>query len=80
MKYPKVHSRVKDGDEQKQCDVKDCTNSVKQTASLSLAKETSLSLPKFHKSVTKVHLCREHIRTFKKETKEDRTMDRLSRS
>ena len=65
----------------KVCDVISCTEQSHKTVNTNLALGTSLNLPKMDgKKIKKVHLCKEHSKVYKKETKEEREMDRLSRT
>ncbi|WP_297217215.1 hypothetical protein [Thermoplasma sp.] len=57
---------------EKTCEVKGCTNPSFKTVPAELARKVfSLSVDK-----TKVHLCKEHYKEYKKKTKEDRKIDR----
>jgi len=67
--------------EGKTCDVEGCTEQSHKAVTTSVALGTSLDFPKLDpKKVKRVHLCREHSKVYKKETKEERELDRLSRS
>jgi hypothetical protein len=59
---------------EKECDVKGCENESFQTVSAELASK----LFQFKEKKTKVHLCREHYKEFKKATKKERELDRLA--
>ncbi|HID71671.1 MAG TPA: hypothetical protein EYP29_02875 [Thermoplasmata archaeon] len=75
MIFKRKHS-TKEG---KRCDVKNCKEPSYKTVSASLAKKTSLNLSQIDKKEKRIHLCKQHARIFKKETKKDRELDRLSR-
>lgn len=53
---------------EKKCDVKSCENESYQTVPAELAKKVFT----FEGGMTKVHLCREHYKKYKKETKKER--------
>ncbi|MCL4346246.1 MAG: hypothetical protein M1496_07825 [Candidatus Thermoplasmatota archaeon] len=57
---------------EKICDVKDCKNESYQTVPADLASKVFT----FDSKLTKVHLCREHYKKYKKETKKEREVRR----
>ena len=76
----KIVKRKRSEHEDKVCDVKVCEEPSQKAVSSGLAVGTSLDLPKLNpRKVNRVHLCKAHAKVFKKETKEERDMDRLSR-
>ncbi|MDA8142640.1 MAG: hypothetical protein M0T81_01505 [Thermoplasmatales archaeon] len=57
----------------KTCEVKECNNDSFKTVPAELAKKVfSLDEKK-----TKVHLCKEHYKEYKKETKQERELKRM---
>lgn len=77
----KIVKRRHVSSEGKVCDVISCTEQSHRTVNTKLAQGTSLNLPKIDgKKIKRVHLCKEHSKVYKKETKEEREMDRLSRT
>jgi hypothetical protein len=59
------------------CDVSDCNLESKRAVSMKKVKD-SLPKLKFDKTVKKVHLCKDHYKQFKKATKSDRKLERLT--
>lgn len=59
---------------EEKCDVTGCINPKFKTVSRKEAEK----LFSLGTSKTKVHLCKEHYKKFKKETKEDRKIERLN--
>ncbi len=57
---------------EKKCDVKDCDENSYQTVDAELAKKVFT----LKTDATKVHLCREHYKKYKKETKKEREVRR----
>lgn len=57
-----------------QCEVAGCTNEKFRT----VPRKSAEKLFTFNSSGTKVHLCKEHYKRFKKETKKDREIERLT--
>ncbi|MCL4314699.1 MAG: hypothetical protein M1454_03110 [Candidatus Thermoplasmatota archaeon] len=55
------------------CDVVDCSNESFQTVPMDKASKVF----SFKSEKTKVHLCREHYKEYKKKTKKERDIDRL---
>ncbi|MDR0791168.1 MAG: hypothetical protein LBE47_01350 [Methanomassiliicoccaceae archaeon] len=61
--------------EAKKCDVSGCSKEAERSISLKQVKASSLSIkPECTRSA---HLCKDHYREFKKETKKDRKLDKL---
>jgi len=58
------------------CDITGCTNAAERSLPAAKVKKTSL---KFDSSLRRVKLCREHYKIYKKETKLDRTLEKLGR-
>ncbi|MCL1904774.1 MAG: hypothetical protein FWG19_01450 [Methanomassiliicoccaceae archaeon] len=59
----------------KTCDVSGCSKEAERSISLKQVKASKLSLkPECTRSA---HLCKDHYREFKKETKKDRKLDQL---
>lgn len=58
------------------CDITGCMNAVERSLPATKVKKTSL---KFDSSLKRVKLCREHYKQYKKETKLDRTLEKLGR-
>ena len=83
-----VRRHRESSDESRICDVDGCEESSYKSVNEDSARTTSL---KFSQSIRerkkgsgrhatgKFHLCKEHSKVYKKETKDDREMDRLSR-
>ena len=63
--------------EKQKCDVTDCDLPIKKAVSFKKIKEALPSL-KFGKTGKRVHLCREHYKKFKKATKSERDLERLT--
>lgn len=57
------------------CDVSGCSKEAERSTSGKKMKDSSLTLDK--KDARSVHLCKEHYRTFRKETKKDRKLETL---
>ncbi len=53
---------------EKKCDVSQCNEESHQTVPAELAKKVF----SFDSGMTKVHLCKEHFKKYKKETKKER--------
>jgi propanediol utilization protein len=58
------------------CDVTGCERPAERSVSAKLAARAGL---KFEESMRRVHLCKEHYRKLKKETKELRQLESLGR-
>ncbi len=58
------------------CDVVGCANPAERSVSSKMAAKAGL---KFDDSLRRVHLCKEHYRKLKKETKETRRLESLGR-
>lgn len=59
------------------CDVVGCGESAKRSLPRDKVRKAVPSLT-FSKESRRVHLCRDHYRKFRKATKEERTLERLS--
>ena len=59
----------------KTCDIEGCSKEAERSINTKKIKETSLSVK--NESARSSHLCKDHYRTFKKETKKDRKLDHL---
>lgn len=57
------------------CDVSGCSKEAERSISGKKVKDSSLTLNS--KELRSVHLCKEHYREFKKETKKDRKIENL---
>jgi hypothetical protein len=57
----------------KTCEVKECTNESFKTVPGDLAKKVL----ELNEERTKVHLCKEHYKEYKKGTKKDRELQRM---
>lgn len=62
-------------DGKRTCDVSGCSHEAERSISGKKLKESTLSLDK--KDARSVHLCKEHYRVFRKETKKDRKLESL---
>jgi hypothetical protein len=58
------------------CEIQGCAKSVERSVSAENAKSAGL---KYEEGLKRVHLCKEHYRQFKKETKKDRILESLGR-
>jgi hypothetical protein len=58
------------------CEVLNCTKPAERSVSAESAKSAGL---KYEEGLKRVHLCKEHYRQFKKETKQDRVLESLGR-
>ncbi|MDR0779044.1 MAG: hypothetical protein LBE48_06390 [Methanomassiliicoccaceae archaeon] len=59
----------------KTCDVSGCSKEAERSVSLKQVRSSSLSIrPECARSA---HLCKDHYREFKKETKKDRKLEQL---
>jgi len=59
----------------KTCDVSGCSKEAERSISMKQVKDTKLSVkPECTRSA---HLCKDHYREFKKETKKDRKLQKL---
>lgn len=58
---------------EKTCEVTDCHNDSFKTVPADLAKKVFT----FDEKKTKVHLCKEHYKEYKKGTKQERTINRM---
>jgi len=65
-----------DASETETCDVTGCGKPAERSVSAKLAARAGL---KFDESLRRVHLCKEHYRKLKKETKELRQLESLGR-
>jgi hypothetical protein len=64
-----------ESDEKKKCDVSGCSKEAERSISLKQVKDSNLSVrPECNRSA---HLCKDHYREFKKETKKDRKLEHL---
>jgi hypothetical protein len=59
----------------KTCDVSGCSKEAERSISLKQVKESSLSIRQ--ECTRSAHLCKDHYREFKKETKKDRKLEHL---
>lgn len=66
----------RDASEMEACDVTGCERPAERSVSAKLAARAGL---KFEESMRRVHLCKEHYRKLKKETKELRQLESLGR-
>ena len=57
------------------CDVLGCENTAERSFNIKQVSRSSLKLK--NPDVRQVHLCKEHYKEFKKETKTDREIDQL---
>ncbi|MBQ8179620.1 MAG: hypothetical protein IJ026_04145 [Candidatus Methanomethylophilaceae archaeon] len=57
------------------CDVAGCDRVCERSCNIKLVARSSLKLRE--EGLRQVHLCREHYREFKKETKSDRQIDQM---
>jgi len=62
--------------EHKTCDIQDCEAESERSISGSAAEEVKL---KVEDGLKRVHLCKEHYREFKKQSKKDRQLEALGR-
>jgi hypothetical protein len=58
------------------CEIQNCTKPAERSVSAENAKSAGL---KYAEGLKRVHLCKEHYRHFKKETKKDRVIESLGR-
>jgi hypothetical protein len=58
------------------CEIQNCTKPAERSVSSENAKSAGL---KYAEGLKRVHLCKEHYRQFKKETKKDRVIESLGR-
>ena len=58
---------------EKNCEVQGCTNQSFKTVPADLASKVFT----FSQKKTKVHLCKEHYKEYKKQTKKEREMNRM---
>ncbi len=58
------------------CEVLDCTKPAERSVSAENAKSAGLQ---YAEGLKRVHLCKDHYRQFKKETKKDRIIESLGR-
>ena len=66
---------AKHGVEPHECDVKGCSNEAERSFNIKQVSRSNLSLK--DPSARQIHLCKEHYREFKKETKTDRSLDQV---
>ena len=59
------------------CDITDCDLEAKRAVSTKKVKDALPKL-KFDKSGKRIHLCKDHYKEFKKATKSDRKLERLT--
>ena len=59
----------------KVCDVTGCSKEAERSINTKKIRETSITVK--NESAKSSHLCKDHYRTFKKETKKDRKLDHL---
>ena len=62
--------------EHKTCDIKGCEAESERSISGNAAEEVKL---KVDEGLKRVHLCKEHYREFKKQSKKDRQLEALGR-
>ena len=58
------------------CEVQGCSKPAERSVSADSAKSAGL---KYEEGLKRVHLCKEHYRHFKKQTKKDRVLESLGR-
>ncbi len=58
------------------CEILNCTKPAERSVSAENAKSAGF---KFAEGLKRVHLCKDHYRQFKKETKQDRILESLGR-
>ncbi len=58
------------------CEVQGCAKPAERSVSAENAKSAGL---KYAEGLKRVHLCKEHYRQFKKQTKKDRVLESLGR-
>ena len=58
------------------CEILNCTKQAERSVSAENAKNAGL---KYAEGLKRVHLCKDHYRQFKKETKKDRIIESLGR-
>ncbi len=63
---------------EKICDVAGCNNPAERSFNIKQVSRSSLSLKS--QDLRQVHLCKEHYKEYKKETKNDRELDQVYRS
>jgi hypothetical protein len=59
------------------CEIQNCTKPAERSVSAENAKSVGL---KYAEGLKRVHLCKEHYRQFKKETKKERVIESLGRT
>jgi hypothetical protein len=64
-----------ESNEKKTCDVSGCSKEAERSISLKQVKASSLSVRS--ECTRSAHLCKDHYREFKKETKKDRKLEKL---
>ena len=69
--------KSKSGSDESQCDVADCKELSKRSISFKKV-ESALPNLKFKKTTKKVHLCKLHYKEFKKATKTERALNKLT--
>ena len=57
------------------CDVEGCSNVAERSFNIKQVSRSSLKLK--DEGARQIHLCKEHYREFKKETKTDRSLDQV---
>ncbi len=68
-------SLAKHGTEPEICDVEGCSNPAERSFNIKQVSKSKLSLK--DPDARQIHLCKEHYREFKKETKVDRSLDQV---
>jgi len=63
---------------EKVCDVAGCSNPAERSFNIKQVAKSSLTLKS--QDLRQVHLCKEHYKEFKKETKNERELDQVYRS
>ena len=66
---------AKHGTEEHVCDVQGCSNTAERSFNIKQVSKSGLQLKS--NDLRQVHLCKEHYREFKKETKTSRDLDQV---
>jgi hypothetical protein len=68
-------ARKKEGDDKKDCDVKGCSLEAVRSISAKKVSKSGLNVPM---SRGNAHLCKDHYKEYKKSSKEERKLQRMS--
>lgn len=71
--YPDIMALAKHGATEEVCDVAGCDKQAERSINIKQAARSSLQLKS--PGLRSVHLCKEHYKEYKKETKQDREID-----